>query len=234
MERSDAPGGVAAGIAGAVRTRRGPGAVVPASSATTPRQTRARGDTHATRSVLLVALCLAAGTASSPPAVAPAEADPSPKPHLTPFADEQAFGRPLAGWAERARVESEQRMRRQAVQETAMPDSDRRGIVGLPIVGLRRGNTVQRYLDESASVLYLRNRDLRLTRMGELLADADRAVDDGCRAGCVDWYGNARPVFVGERVFALLGYELVEGRVSGERVVERRRASFAPGAAIAD
>jgi hypothetical protein len=98
----------------------------------------------------------------------------------------------------------------------------------------RRSNSMQRYLDESAAVLYLRNRDLRLTRMGELVADADRAVDDGCKASCVDWYGNARPIFIGERVFALLGYELVEGRVSGERIVERRRTNFAPAAAISD
>ena len=40
-----------------------------------------------------------------------------------------------------------------------------------------------------------------------------RATTD-CRASCVDWYGNARPVFLGDRVFALLGYELVEGRLS--------------------
>ncbi|MEZ0470770.1 beta-propeller domain-containing protein [Luteimonas salinilitoris] len=108
------------------------------------------------------------------------------------------------------------------------------GIAGLPIIAQRRGNSMQRYLDESASVLYLRNRDLRLAPMGQLVADADRAVDDGCRASCVDWYGNARPVFIGERVFALLGYELVEGRVVRERIVERRRTSFAPAAAVSE
>ena len=113
-------------------------------------------------------------------------------------------------------------------------ESGTQGIVGLPVVSQRRGNTMQRYLDESAAVLYLRNRDLALSRMGTLMADADRAVDDGCKASCVDWYGNARPIFIGERVFALLGYELVEGRVANERIVERRRTSFAPAAAISD
>jgi hypothetical protein len=49
----------------------------------------------------------------------------------------------------------------------------------------------------------------------------------------VDWYGNARPIFLGERVFALLGYELVEGRIEAaaegeERIQESRRVSFAP------
>jgi hypothetical protein len=44
----------------------------------------------------------------------------------------------------------------------------------------------------------------------------------------VDWYGNARPLFVGARVFALLGYEIVEGRVIDGRLAETRRFSYAP------
>jgi len=54
--------------------------------------------------------------------------------------------------------------------------------------------------------------------------------DDACKASCVDWYGNARPIFLGERVLALMGYEIVEGRVVGERIEERRRTTFAPTA----
>lgn len=113
-------------------------------------------------------------------------------------------------------------------------ESAQQGIVGLPVIGQRRDNTMQRYLSESAAVLYLRNRDLSLSPLGELAADADSAVNDHCQASCVDWYGNARPIFIGERVFALMGYELVEGRVVDERIVERRRTSFAPSAVIAD
>lgn len=112
-------------------------------------------------------------------------------------------------------------------------ESERRGIVGLPIVGRARSNSMQRYLDQTASVLYLRNNGLRLGRMGQLDAHAERAVDDGCKASCVDWYGDARPIFIGNRVFALLGYELVEGRIDGERIRERRRADFAPKRAVA-
>ncbi len=111
-------------------------------------------------------------------------------------------------------------------------ESENQGIVGLPIVGQARSNGMQRYLDQTASVLYLRNRDLKLGRMGRLDARAERAVDDACKASCVDWYGDARPIFIGKRVFALLGYELVEGRVDGERIRERRRADFAPRRAV--
>ena len=90
---------------------------------------------------------------------------------------------------------------------------------------------------ESADVLYLRQRALALTAIGQLRsAPAASRRDDHCRASCVDWYGNARPIFLGERVFALLGYELVEGRLAGtlwrggpgERIEERRRAAFSP------
>jgi hypothetical protein len=53
-------------------------------------------------------------------------------------------------------------------------------------------------------------------------------VDDQCLASCVDWYGNARPLFLAGRVFALLGYEVVEGRVRDGRIGEVRRTSFSP------
>ena len=51
---------------------------------------------------------------------------------------------------------------------------------------------------------------------------------DNCRASCVDWYGNARPLFFQGRMFALLGYEIVEGEVAAGRIREKRRVSFAP------
>jgi hypothetical protein len=44
----------------------------------------------------------------------------------------------------------------------------------------------------------------------------------------VDWYGNSRPIFVGNRVFALMGYEIVEGKVNGTHLAETRRISFSP------
>lgn len=103
------------------------------------------------------------------------------------------------------------------------PESDDAGIAGLPI--LRHGDGRL-----SASVLYLRNRALRLGGMGRLDSGTAADIDDGCQASCVDWYGNARPIFIGDRVFALLGYELVEGTVAGERIVERRRVDFTPRA----
>lgn len=104
------------------------------------------------------------------------------------------------------------------------------GLIGLPIVGT--GQSAARQLRQnSAAVLYLRNQSLRLTELGALDADPDAArVRDNCRASCVDWYGNARPLFIRDRVFALMGYEIVEGRVNGTAIAEVRRVSFAPAA----
>ena len=60
------------------------------------------------------------------------------------------------------------------------------------------------------------------------LASGGNAAD-ACQASCVDWYGNARPIFIGDRLFGLLGYELVEGTRQGGNVREVGRTSFAPG-----
>lgn len=105
------------------------------------------------------------------------------------------------------------------------PDEEDTGTVGLPI--MRFGNEGEDAT--GAAVLYLRNRALKLDRMGSLDSRVKANIDDGCKASCVDWYGNARPIFIGKRVFALLGYELVEGSVADDRITERRRVDFAPG-----
>jgi hypothetical protein len=63
--------------------------------------------------------------------------------------------------------------------------------------------------------------------LGDLAsAPAGRQQDDACKASCVDWYGNARPIFLGQRVLALMGYELVEGRLlaTGRRRTHRDAA----------
>jgi len=44
----------------------------------------------------------------------------------------------------------------------------------------------------------------------------------------VDWYGNSRPLFLRGRVFALMGYEIVEGRLGRGGISELQRVSFAP------
>jgi hypothetical protein len=123
--------------------------------------------------------------------------------------------------------------------------ADDSGLLGLPVLGgggRRRG--VYAGAQGAAAVLFLRNRDLRFTALGQLSASDGGVRDDGCKASCVDWYGNARPIFLGDRVLALMGYEIVEGHIESagwrfgqsadtplhDQIVERRRISFAPSA----
>jgi hypothetical protein len=109
------------------------------------------------------------------------------------------------------------------------PETDYDGLVGLPIIG--GGQAAGRNLrHESASLLYLRNQSLALSELGTLDSRTPNS-NDACRASCVDWYGNSRPLFVRKRVFALMGYEIVEGRVSDNRIAEVRRVNYAPQSA---
>jgi hypothetical protein len=88
----------------------------------------------------------------------------------------------------------------------------RDGLIGLPItIGAR------------SSVTFFRLQTGRLTRLGELSASA-REYDDHCVVSCTDWYGSGRPLFIEDRLFALLDYEIVEGSLIGDTITERRRA----------
>jgi hypothetical protein len=101
------------------------------------------------------------------------------------------------------------------------------GLLGLP-VNRRVEPAYHRFFGSAASMLFLRRDDRRFAPAGELDARLDGVADDGCQASCVDWYGNARPIFLRGRVFALLGYELVEGGLDGRTIREVRRINFAP------
>jgi hypothetical protein len=110
-------------------------------------------------------------------------------------------------------------------------DGPNSGVLGLPISV--PGRSGYRHLFEgSAAILFLRNESRHFEELGELGAESDKAVDDGCRASCVDWYGNSRPLFFHGRVLALLGYEIVEGSLKDGRMREMRRVNYAPQRAV--
>jgi len=101
------------------------------------------------------------------------------------------------------------------------------GVLGLPVSGAGRPG-YRHLIDGSAGVLFLRNSAHHFSPLGVLRTNA-REANDHCRASCVDWYGNARPIFLRGRIFALLGYELVEGTIAGDEIQEVQRVSYAPG-----
>ena len=110
-------------------------------------------------------------------------------------------------------------------------ESEDSGLLGLPISVPGRPGYKHLY-QTSAAILFLRVEGLQFQKIGELAARPETATNDGCRASCVDWYGNARPLFLRGRVLALLGYEIVEGKVDDERLGEIRRVNFAPRSTV--
>lgn len=107
------------------------------------------------------------------------------------------------------------------------PDS---GVLGLPVRGPGRPG-YWHLIRGSAGIVLLRNADRSFEPLGVLQASDEKPGNDGCRASCVDWYGNARPLFFRGRIVALLGFELVEGRIVAGEIREVRRVSYAPGVA---
>jgi hypothetical protein len=106
--------------------------------------------------------------------------------------------------------------------------SDGSGLLGLPVARfLQRQNQPQ---GNSAGILFLNRSGGKLSEAGSLNGETSEGsnADDGCQASCADWYGNARPIFLGDRILALLGYEVVEGSAANGRVRETGRTSFAP------
>lgn len=110
-----------------------------------------------------------------------------------------------------------------------MPQSDdgRSGVIGLPVARTARPEFHQLF-ENSAAMIYLRRDRGHFAQLGELDAHTDGIIDDACVASCTDWYGNARPIFLPPRSFALLGYELVEGALTGNSIREVSRLNFAP------
>ena len=107
-------------------------------------------------------------------------------------------------------------------------DADGRdGVLGLPVARPAKPAYAQLF-DTSAALTFLRRAHGQFTPLGELAAHDDGAVNDACVASCVDWYGNARPIFIGGRTFALMGYELVEGKARRKAIAETGRVNFAP------
>lgn len=98
-------------------------------------------------------------------------------------------------------------------------EEDGRGIVGIPTVLRRDG--AQRYVwnSQGSDVSFLAvSAAGRLTDAGELVQGLKLPVRGyRCEVSCVDWYGNSRPIFIDQRIFALMATEIAEGRmVRGE------------------
>jgi hypothetical protein len=100
------------------------------------------------------------------------------------------------------------------------------GLLGLPYADGDRSGWRQ-LRQASSGVIFLKNNRLHLSEAGALTASSRaQNIDDQCKASCADWYGNSRPLFIANRVFALMGYEIVEGKMENKRLEETRRINF--------
>lgn len=106
------------------------------------------------------------------------------------------------------------------------PDDQDSGMLGLPISVPGRAG-YRHLFENSAAIVFLKNDALHFEELGQLAAQPENAKDDGCRASCVDWYGNSQPLFLRGRIIALLGYEMVEGSLERGRIREMRRVNYA-------
>ena len=68
--------------------------------------------------------------------------------------------------------------------------------------------------------------DLSFSHAGFLLSTEPEESDYECVVSCEDWYGNARPIFLDGRVFALSGTELVEGQMMSGTIQELGRVQL--------
>jgi len=104
------------------------------------------------------------------------------------------------------------------------------GVLGLPIARPVDGRYYS-FFQSAAGMLFLRRINRQFDPAGTLDAEVRGVADDGCVASCLDWYGNALPIFLRGRTFALLGYELVEGRIGATGPIrEIGRLNYAPSA----
>lgn len=102
-------------------------------------------------------------------------------------------------------------------------DADGGGILAFPTVEAAQEVGPEWWWDiEASDVSFLGvSPDGGFMPRGELTVEArEPHVGYRCEVSCVDWYGNSRPIFTMGRIFALMGTELVEGRIEGGRIVE--------------
>lgn len=99
------------------------------------------------------------------------------------------------------------------------------GVFGLPI--RKVGSEYSSLWEESIEIIFVDVDDNKnMSYIGSLESNDTNQSDDNCTVSCVDWYGNSRPIFYDDRLFALIGYELIEGKISDDKLTEVERLGF--------
>jgi hypothetical protein len=105
------------------------------------------------------------------------------------------------------------------------------GMLGVPTVGrVEQSDGYWWYSDVSDLSFLGFDAKGTLADAGLIAATPEEAVKTGegydCDVSCIDWYGNARPIFLAGKVYGLMATELVEAEVVTGKVAERRRVDL--------
>lgn len=108
-------------------------------------------------------------------------------------------------------------------------DADGEGLIGLPTIPLSAEASRWWWWSSTSDLSYVAvASDGTLAPAGMLEANRENpdeieARGYSCEVSCIDWYGNARPIFTGGRILALVTSELVEGVLRDGQIEEVRR-----------
>ena len=82
------------------------------------------------------------------------------------------------------------------------------------------------YYEEGVSeVTFIGGKPHNLNLFGHVKRQASEE-ESTCEISCDDWYGNTRPFFIGNRIFALSGFELIEVKIEGQELYELDRIQY--------
>lgn len=111
------------------------------------------------------------------------------------------------------------------------PDASMRntGVFGIPLREPAKPG-YEHLFSESVSMQYVRTTRDSLALSSVVRGLPASAKDDECRASCVDWYGNSRPIFVNSGVLTLLGHELIQSKEMRDGLREVSRVRLTPDA----
>ncbi len=100
--------------------------------------------------------------------------------------------------------------------------------MGIPTVMRRADADRYSWYSETSDLSYLRLQSGQLKSLGVVAAAATQQESNvqgsyECEVSCIDWYGNARPIFTAKAWYGLMGTELVEVVSTNKGVQMRRR-----------
>ena len=106
-------------------------------------------------------------------------------------------------------------------------DDAGRGMFGIPVapkIPYRHWSILR---DNSDIAYFSVDESLQMTDAGLLQSSTESGASEyKCEVSCYDWYGNARPIFIGDRIFALSGSELIEGSMVNGQITEIARVTM--------